>query len=111
MSQDYPAFLEDDLADILASDTFDQPAEYLPAEGQSVAFRGVFSAPTEEGPAGSSSAPMAAQVYTLAYKETDLPRRLKYGDRLRVRGQVWEVYKPSSDGQGLSTVWLHLVNE
>ncbi len=111
MSPGYLNFLEGDLETILASEVFDQPMEYLPEDGEAFLFRGLFSGPSEENPVGGSSAPMVSQTYSVAYKETDLPRKLKRGDRIQARGRVWEVYKqPHVDGQGLATAWLHLVN-
>lgn len=108
--KEYHDFIENDLADILASDIFDQNMEFRPEGGEAISFRGFYSAPSEESLAGAASNAIAAQSHTVAYQETALPRPLKRGDRLMARGQLWEVYKYYSDGQGLATVWLHLVN-
>ena|GEM_PF-3604273 len=111
MNQKFIDFLEDDLEAILGSRGFDEPMEFLADERGPVAFRGLFSGPTVENNPGGSSAPVAGQDYSVAFKETDLPRRPKYGDRLRARGRIWKVYKPQADGQGLLTVSLHLSEE
>jgi hypothetical protein len=100
----YIDFLENDLAAIMDSRALDQPMEFQPEDGEPVSFRGLFSAPTEEQNPGTANAPTTAQNYSVAYKETDLPRRLKRGDLIAARGQLWRVYKIMSDGQGLLTV-------
>lgn len=97
-------FAEADLAAIMAADNFDQPMVFLAEGGEEIPFRGIFSAPTEEQTPGQASNPTTAQNYTVAYKEADLPRRLKRDDRLQARGEIWRVYKTHSDGQGLLTV-------
>lgn len=97
-------FMEADLASIMSSLAFDQSMEYLPEGGEPVPFRGIFSAPTEDQTPGSASTPTTAQNYSVSYKETDLPRRLKRGDLIKARGGLWRVYKAYSDGQGLLTV-------
>ena len=104
MSDEYLDFAEADLGAIMAAGNFDQSMIFLAEDGGQIPFRGIFSAPTEEQNPGGSTTPATAQNYTVAYKETDLPRRLKRDDRLQARGEIWRVYKAHSDGQGLLTV-------
>ncbi|MDL2226551.1 hypothetical protein LJB86_02710 [Deltaproteobacteria bacterium OttesenSCG-928-M10] len=106
MSEAFLDFAERDLAAIMASRAFDQAMEFRPEGGEPTAFRGLFSAPSEEQSPGGSSAPTVAQNFTVALKETDLPARPKRGDVIAARGHLWRVYKVMGDGQGLLTVSL-----
>lgn len=107
---EYPDFLEKDLAAILGGPGFGEILEFRPAEGDPVTFPGHFSAPAAERRPGDSATPVTAQDYAVTYQETALPHRLKRGDIVAARGDLWRVYKVIVDGQGLATASVQRAN-
>ena len=101
-------FLAEDLAMIMASGLAEN-VFFKPQDGTGIfSLKGMFEAPSQEVTAGTASAPLINQIFTLAICQME-NQKTKRDDIFTIRGEDYRVIKVGTDGQGLVNLTLHRV--